>query len=201
MSAKTSEGARKKQRKTSQDKDSSVSVDLTNPEDVLKKLQQWDIDDSEADELLKKAYEINRELKKQLELGRIVMDKKLSVAKRTPISNHRRPGSNRTSASKNSPGDQYQTQTRMASASQSTKQRKHLTDDLHRPVKNYSYHSYVSTCIMNYKFSPACLIIILLTCILTISILKLCLTIFRCRNLLENLKVVAFDFPSILLCQ
>lgn len=144
MSAKAGEGVKKKQRKSPNDKDNSVSVDLTNPEDVLKKLEQWDIDDTEADELLKKAYEINRELKKQLELGRIVMDKKLSVAKRQPISDHRRPGSNRiTSSSKHSPGAQYQSQTRMASAVHSSKQRKHLTSDLHRPVKNYSYHSYV----------------------------------------------------------
>ena len=143
MSAKSTESGKKKPKKSDQGKEKGVPIDLTNPEDVLKKLEQWDIDDAEADDLLKRAYEINRELKKQLELGRIVMDKKLSVVKRPSLGNPRRPGSNRTV--KSQPSSQYQSQTRMASATHSGKQRKNLSDDLHRPVKNYSYHSYVST--------------------------------------------------------
>ena len=144
--------ATKVSKKVNPEEEETISIDLTNPEDLLNKLEQLDLDDDEADELLKRAYEVNRELKKQLELGRKVMDKKLSVSpKRSAIAQQRRPGSNRISVDSIPGQTGTRQQSRMASATHSAGPRKSpaKVSELGRSVQNYSYHAYVSSHILN----------------------------------------------------
>ena len=131
------------------EEEDTIAIDLTNPEDLLKKMEQLDLDDDETDALLKKAYEINRELKKQLELGRKVMNQKLSSSpKRPSIGLQKRPGSNRISVDSMPGHSGMKQQSRMASATHSasrSRQQSSREGQLGRSVQNYSYHSYVST--------------------------------------------------------
>ena len=137
------------------DRDSprNVSIDLTDPSDVLEKVISLDLDDDETDDLLKKAYEVNFELKKQLELGRLVMEQRMSSSKERSENTHsatyQRPGSNMISINI-SPDQMMRQQTRMASATQNAHSRRgnvglsSLVSKHDHPLKNYSYHSYVS---------------------------------------------------------
>lgn len=125
--------------------DDTVAIDLTNPDDLLQKWEQLDINDEEADELLKRAYEVNRELKKQLELGRKVMDKQMTAsAKGSMYGHHRRPGSNMVNVNTTPGHPSHRQQTRMASASHSAGSRKKTPSGsgIPHPMQSYSYHSY-----------------------------------------------------------
>ena len=133
-----------------------VSINLADPEDVLQKMGTLDLDDDETDDLLKQAYEVNRQLKKQLELGRLVMEQRMSSSKgrlNPSYSDiHQRPGSNMISIDMPAERALRREQTRMASATQSMHSRRgagniglsNLVSKHDHPLKNYSYHSYVS---------------------------------------------------------
>lgn len=154
--ARTKEDTLVKKRKDKhKSEDEDVSINLTDPNDVLDKLAALELGDDETEELLKRAYEVNRELKKQLELGRLMMDQRMTSSSshpndRTPV-NKQRPGSNKISL--NMPNDHGLTRepTRMASATHSGHSRRSANTGLgsvvsknDHPMQNYSYHSYVS---------------------------------------------------------
>ena len=62
-----SEKSPKKSSSSKKEDDMLITIDLTDPQDLMRKMEMIDFTDEEADELLKQAMEVNKMLKKELE--------------------------------------------------------------------------------------------------------------------------------------
>lgn len=144
-------GRQKEPSSSSESAEEKVSINLTDPDDVLEKLATLQLDDDDTEELLKRAYEVNQELKKQLQLGRLLMDQRMSSFSANSVDRlkHQKPVSNRISASTTTENSLSREPTRMASATHKAHGRRSQSIGLSSlsnsdKVKSYSYHSYVS---------------------------------------------------------